>query len=104
MNTVKEITTDGELTGYLVDGNLNVPIATGNRHYQAVQEWIAEGNTPSPADVVEVDLVAQTNAEARAYLAETDWYAIRESETGEPMPEDIKTKRAEERLKVVHNG
>lgn len=34
--------------GYLVNGTLSVPIATGNRHYQAVQEWIAEGNTPEP--------------------------------------------------------
>ena len=38
-------------SGYLVNGNMSVPEAEGNRHYQAVQEWIAEGNTPEPADV-----------------------------------------------------
>ena len=37
------------VTGYLVDGNKHVPIADGNRDYQEVQEWIAEGNIPDPA-------------------------------------------------------
>ncbi len=37
------------LTGYLVDGNMNVPLSQGNRHYREVQKWIAEGNTPEDA-------------------------------------------------------
>ena len=37
------------LTGYLVNGNMNVPLDDGNRHYQEVQVWIAEGNTPEEA-------------------------------------------------------
>ena len=37
------------LTGYLVDGNMNVPLDDRNRHYQAVQGWIAEGNIPEDA-------------------------------------------------------
>lgn len=36
--------------GYLVNGNMSVPNAPGNRHYQMVQEWIAAGNTPEPAE------------------------------------------------------
>jgi len=24
---------------------LSIPMSAGNRHYQAIQEWIAEGNT-----------------------------------------------------------
>ena len=27
-----------------------VPINTSNRHYQAIQEWVAEGNTIAEAD------------------------------------------------------
>ena len=30
-----------------IDGvKLGVPASTGNRHYKAIQEWIAAGNTP----------------------------------------------------------
>ena len=41
------------------------------------------------------------NETARAYLASTDWYAIRAAEGGTAMPSDVKTKRAAERAKVV---
>ena len=29
---------------------LSIPISEGNRHYQAIQEWVAEGNTIAEAD------------------------------------------------------
>ena len=41
------------------------------------------------------------NETARAYLASTDWFAIREAEGGTAMTSDVKTKRAAERAKVV---
>jgi len=41
------------------------------------------------------------NEAAQAYLNSTDWYSIREAEGGTAMPSDVKTKRAEERAKVV---
>ena len=41
------------------------------------------------------------NETAQAYLNSTDWYSIREAEGGTAMPADVKTKRAEERAKVV---
>ena len=41
------------------------------------------------------------NETAKAYLASTDWYSIREAEGGTAMPSDVKTKRAAERAKVV---
>ena len=41
------------------------------------------------------------NEAAQAYLASTDWYSIRAAEGGTAMPSDVKTKRAEERAKVV---
>ena len=34
-----------------IDGILMVvPMIANNRHYQAIQEWLAEGNEPLPAD------------------------------------------------------
>ena len=39
-------------------------------------------DTPSAAALQE-----SANSEARAYLAATDWYVIRQQETGEPVPE-----------------
>lgn len=41
------------------------------------------------------------NAEALAYLAETDWMIIREVDAGVPCPVDVKAKRAEARAKIV---
>ena len=34
-----------------VDGkNISIPTSPNNRHYQAIQEWVAEGNTIQEAD------------------------------------------------------
>ena len=44
---------DGNNQGIMatIDGKvLYVPVNTGNRHYQAIQEWVAEGNTIAEAD------------------------------------------------------
>lgn len=40
------------------------------------------------------------DTEARTYLASTDWYLVREMETGVPTPQEIKDARQEARLKV----
>lgn len=35
----------------VVDGvTMSVPLDPANRHYQAIQEWVAEGNTIQEAD------------------------------------------------------
>ena len=35
----------------IIDGTeWSVPIDPANRHYQAIQEWVAEGNTIEEAD------------------------------------------------------
>lgn len=44
---------------------------------------------------------AQKNAEARAYLASTDWYVVRLQETGTPIPSDISAARQAARDSVV---
>lgn len=43
---------------------------------------------------------ARINAEALAYLAETDWYVIRNQETGAPVPADVLERRAAARLAI----
>lgn len=37
-------------SGYILNEDMFVPEAADNRHYQAIQDWIAEGNTPADAD------------------------------------------------------
>lgn len=44
---------------------------------------------------------AQINEQSRKYLASTDWYVIRETETGIPCPAEIKTQRTAARLAIV---
>ena len=43
----------------------------------------------------------RVNEQAGSILSATDWYSIRAAEGGTAMPADVKTKRAEERAKVV---
>ena len=54
---------------------------------------LADPPTPNPQ--------IQTNAEALAYLASTDWYVIRKQETGAEIPADILAKRQEARDSIV---
>lgn len=53
-----------------------------------------------------VDITAQVeqervNAEALAYLNETDWLAVRQAETGVQMPEDVRAARQAARERIV---
>ena len=51
IETVKNMEdANGTLTGYFVNGTMSVPLDPANTDYQAVQEWIAEGNTPEEAE------------------------------------------------------
>ena len=57
INTVKKKISPitNELSSYkvtFVNSNLilSVPLNPNNRHYQAIQEWVADGNTIADAD------------------------------------------------------
>jgi len=55
IQTVKKNVIDGEVVSYQVtqqDSNLilSVPLDPANTDYQAIQEWVAEGNTIEEAD------------------------------------------------------
>ena len=47
------------------------------------------------------ELQSQKNAEARAYLASTDWYVVRKAETGTEIPADVIAARQAARDSVV---
>lgn len=73
------------------NGNLyQGDMAIGDR--EATQEEIE-------AYKVSVELT-KTKAEALAYLASTDWYIIRFADSGVEVPQEVKDKRAEARLKL----
>ena len=43
--------TENDSISVIIDGkSMSVPINPDNRHYQAIQEWVAEGNTIVEAD------------------------------------------------------
>ena len=46
------------------------------------------------------DLQATINATAQAYLASTDWMVLRQADSGEVMPNNIKELRAAARLEI----
>lgn len=44
----------------------------------------------------------EKNAEALAYLRETDWYIVRQADTGEPVPDEVRKRRQEARDAIQH--
>lgn len=47
----------------------------------------------------DISLAIEADA-AKAYLRDTDWYAVRFMETQVPIPQDVSVKRAEARDKI----
>ena len=99
--TIETVKIQGE--GWLVNGNMSVPNSGSNSDYHDVQDWIAEGNTPDP-EYTDAEIAAnaqrEINQENLAYLADTDWYVIRNSDSGEAVPSDITEARAAARLLI----
>ena len=55
--------------GYLVNDELSVPKADGNRHYELIKQWLAEGNIPEPEFTPE-QLNAQRISQIKAKASE----------------------------------
>lgn len=71
---------------------------TSDKYVQGYDgKWYVEGYTPKRP---QEDINAERIAKLEAYLASTDWYAIRESETGIDIPADIKQARADARTEI----
>ena len=104
-NTTEWITScKSQESGYLVNGTMSVPNDPANRDCADVLQWIEEGNTPDPqftSDEIAANAQQVINGESLAYLASTDWYVTRQSETDVAVPQDILTLRAEARAAVV---
>ena len=75
--------------------------------YFRTEDWFATQRpyiiySRKPDEMVAKTLQERTNAQSRAYLADTDWYVSRFSETGTPIPDDIKAARQAARGSVIH--
>ena len=46
LNTIEITSVKIQQNGWLLNGNMSVPNASGNREREAIVAWIAEGNTP----------------------------------------------------------
>ena len=71
---IKSVKIQGE--GYILNGNMSVPQADGNREYELIKQWLADGNVPesefTEAELAQQELEAKI-AEAKAYLESTDF-------------------------------
>lgn len=74
MNEIQTVKIQGQ--GYLLNGTMSVPKADGNREYEMIKQWLAEGNIPEPEfteeELAQQELEAKI-AEAKTYLASTDF-------------------------------
>ena len=51
--------------------------------------------------IVEIEATKEQQLQvARSYLSETDWYVIRQADSGKEMPSEIKTKREDARQTI----
>lgn len=83
-----------------------------DEEYSHVAEWCNENQTHTIEDMGEYYAVVKIPepteeeikqariSELEAYLSSTDWYAIRESETGIDIPADVKQARANARAEI----
>jgi hypothetical protein len=78
------------------------PLPVGHRLEYDVDGFplIVEIPLPTDAELLE-QAQEKINAEAQAYLNSTDWYVIRNQETGAAIPVDILTAREEARLSII---
>ena len=104
---IQTVKTQGQ--GYLLNGNMSVPKADGNREYELIKQWIAEGNTPEPefteAELAQQELDKQI-AEAKTYLSSTDFKMTVDYYDSMTLEQQtaITTSRAEARAFLKANG
>ena len=71
------------------------------QHLEAIENQHNYVESDGSTKLVEEALTSEQKIiEAKIYLSETDWYVIREADSGKEMPSDIKTKRAEARVTI----
>lgn len=63
-------------------------------------QWYVAGYAPKKPEPTKEELKQARIQELQQYLSETDWYAIRESETGVDIPAEVKKARADARAEI----
>jgi hypothetical protein len=76
---------------YFVNGTMSVPNDPANKDYQAILDWINEGNTPTGPDVIEPDYVALRTGED-GYASTGDQLGMQFDGTWEDHVTDVKTR------------
>jgi hypothetical protein len=105
--TIEKIKHDsnGSLT-VTINGKEWSGVRENSRFWPEVQAAIDNGMEIEPEfSQSELDQKAQDkiNQDSRDYLTATDWYIIRNQETGEEIPVDILEKRQDARAAVIDN-
>ena len=109
MKYIINYTEDGKILGFAKgDTDLNIEVLNAIWfEAQSFNKIIIDGGKISFDKVdwrtdeeIAAQLQEQANAEAKEYLASTDWYVSRFTETGKEIPEEVKTKRDEARLQI----
>ena len=101
MNSIISVKVQG--SGWLLNNVMHVPgNAPGNKEYEIIKQWIAEGNTPESEFTEEELRITSINKqiqEAKTYLTDTGWYVERlnDPSSGKAVPEELLSKRAEAR-------
>lgn len=73
---IQTVKTQGQ--GYLLNGTMSVPKADGNREYELIKQWIAEGNGAEFTDEeLQITSINKQIQEAKTYLTDTGWYVER---------------------------
>lgn len=60
--------------GVIKDGGLFVPESAGNRDWRDYQSWLAQGNTPDPADQPSPEEIARQAEIVAAPLTARQWF------------------------------
>ena len=95
---------DGQVLIQRLSDNAYIPQDSNNRDYVEYLAWIAEGNTPAP-EFTDAEIAANAqaviNGDSLAYLASTDWYVTRFTESGVVVPADVTQARTAARAAIV---
>ena len=101
INTIKSVKIQGQ--GYTLNGTMHVPgNAPGNKEYELIKQWLAEGNEPEPEfteEELQITSINKQIQEAKTYLASTDFYMTvdKYAELDKARKVELTTKRAEAR-------
>jgi hypothetical protein len=81
------------------DGTANEAITSIAPYQSIIDAWqVVKDAQPVPVEPTAQEVV---NNESLQYLASTDWYASRKSDTGEAIPSDVTTARATARARII---